>query len=578
MYKHFYKRAHVLRYDHGFQLRIPPIDAECAFCISEKPLTRTAVIKHLLRALVLLLLVFASQAFSGPLYAKPASEIFAQASKSVVVVYNYDNKGIRQQLGSGVVMPDGQVATNFHVVNRATKITVLFNGKEFAAKASHSNPERDICLLDVEGLSAPCVVVGHASQLKVGEKVYAIGAPDGFEKTLSDGIVSGFRAVDGGRYIQTTTPISPGSSGGGLFDEEGRLVGLPTFYMASGQSLNFAVPVEWVLETSEHQVAGAGNTRQCSEWLAKTVAYEKNRDWAGMVRQCNLWVKAQPKNCDAWYCSGIAYNKIGDSHSAISALQTAVQLKPNYSKAWNDLGFAYVVAGMRLEAIEAYKKAILTNQNNASAWHNIGILYLKKGDLEMAVESFQQAVQIKPDYLSAWVNLGIALKTKGTAKEAIQAFTKAISINSNNSVIWNNLGLAYRDAGDINQSIDAFRHALQINPNYDIARNNLAETYRLTGRTGESINTCIEATKANPNNPAAWQNLGDAYSKSNQKDKALEAYKEALRCDPNNVQALLSLGKHYASEKNRQVAMDVYRRLKNIDNGAAKNYLQNYLL
>jgi serine protease Do len=73
----------------------------------------------------------------------------------------------------------------------------------------------------LQGYIAPAVVVGSTKSLKVGAKVYAIGAPKGLELTLSDGIVSSLREVEGGQYIQTTAAISPGSSGGGLFDENG---------------------------------------------------------------------------------------------------------------------------------------------------------------------------------------------------------------------------------------------------------------------------------------------------------------------------------------------------------------------
>jgi len=77
-------------------------------------------------------------------------------------------------------------------------------------------------------------------------KIFAIGAPKGLVLTLSEGIISGFREDKAGRYLQISAPISPGSSGGGLFDEQGRLIGMPTFYLADSQQLNFAVPVEWI--------------------------------------------------------------------------------------------------------------------------------------------------------------------------------------------------------------------------------------------------------------------------------------------------------------------------------------------
>ena len=78
--------------------------------------------------------------------------------------------------------------------------------------------------------------------------MFAIGSPQGLELTISDGIVSGMRDLPQGRVIQTTAPISPGSSGGPLFDAYGRLVGIMTFQHRSGQNLNFAVPADWIAD------------------------------------------------------------------------------------------------------------------------------------------------------------------------------------------------------------------------------------------------------------------------------------------------------------------------------------------
>jgi S1-C subfamily serine protease len=76
--------------------------------------------------------------------------------------------------------------------------------------------------------------------------VYAIGTPQGLERTLSQGLVSAMRETSEGTVIQTSAPISPGSSGGGLFDTQGQLVGITTFQTKTGQNLNFAIPVDWL--------------------------------------------------------------------------------------------------------------------------------------------------------------------------------------------------------------------------------------------------------------------------------------------------------------------------------------------
>jgi S1-C subfamily serine protease len=184
-------------------------------------------------------------------HSKTAGEIYEQAAKSTVVVGNFDAKGKQQSMGSGVVMPDGDVVTNCHVVKDASRLTVRVGKTERPAALRYSDWDRDVCSLSVTGLYASSATVGSSKTLKVGAKVYAIGAPKGLELTLSDGIVSSLRELDNGQYIQTTAAISPGSSGGGLYDDNGALVGLTTFYYAEGQSLNFAVPIDWVKDLSK---------------------------------------------------------------------------------------------------------------------------------------------------------------------------------------------------------------------------------------------------------------------------------------------------------------------------------------
>lgn len=186
--------------------------------------------------------------FTAPFtsHAKSAVDVYESVSRSVVVVYGHDSAGKRNIIGSGVVLPGGDVATACHVVRNASSNVVKHGGKEYEAQIAHADFDRDVCLLRLPAPISPAVKFGSSEFLKIGQRVYAVGAPKGLELTLSEGVVSSFRSVQEGRYIQTTAAVSPGSSGGGLFDEEGQLVGLVTFYVKDGQQLNFAVPVEWI--------------------------------------------------------------------------------------------------------------------------------------------------------------------------------------------------------------------------------------------------------------------------------------------------------------------------------------------
>lgn len=175
-------------------------------------------------------------------------ELFERNSQSVVVIVglNFDSKPILQ--GSGVVVGDQRVITNCHVAKSAAGTQVKLGEKVYAASLLRvdADPLHDLCLLAVDGLHAPAIELASISSVKVGKKVFALGAPKGLELTLSEGIVSSLRDYDNSHFIQTTASISPGSSGGGLFNDAGELVGITTFQRNDGQNLNFAVPVDWV--------------------------------------------------------------------------------------------------------------------------------------------------------------------------------------------------------------------------------------------------------------------------------------------------------------------------------------------
>lgn len=183
--------------------------------------------------------------------AETPEKIFEMASPSIVVVDIFNSRDEFIGQGSGVVTGVGQVITNCHVAKRGKTRKVRQSGKVFTATMQYSDPSRDLCQLSVPDLQAPPVVLSTARGLRVGQRVYAVGAPEGFDLTLSEGLVSRLRAHESLGYIQTSAAISLGSSGGGLFDDKGQLIGITTFYHREGQSLNFSLPVDWISELSK---------------------------------------------------------------------------------------------------------------------------------------------------------------------------------------------------------------------------------------------------------------------------------------------------------------------------------------
>jgi serine protease Do len=195
---------------------------------------------------------------SGTLATRSAEDLFSEVSNSIARVATTDSSGRAASQGSGVVIGNGTVVTNCHVVAKAVSITVKLGTDAHTASRLVTDEELDLCSLSVPGLAAPSVNVGSVRSLRIGQRVYAIGAPYGLDLTISEGIVSSLRTLPAGTVIQTTAPVSPGSSGGGLFDVSGNLVGIVTFQHRYGQNLNFAHPADWIgqMRTRTSQSSG----------------------------------------------------------------------------------------------------------------------------------------------------------------------------------------------------------------------------------------------------------------------------------------------------------------------------------
>src|SRR3990172_6571949 len=257
-------------------------------------------------------------------------ELFKRLAPSVFVVEILGANGSVIAIGSGVAVASNQVVTNKHVVDGALSIRVRKGEKTWAARVTHLDPNHDLCRLSAEGLDAPPVTLRVSSTLQVGERVYTIGAPQGLELTFSEGLISALRDYDGVRIIQTSAAISEGSSGGGLFDERGKLVGITTFLVKDGQNLNFALPSEWASALDKHAVSSpptGPNDDPQSQALA-------------------------------WFILGYDYGKAGDHEKEGQAYREAIRLKPDFVAVWFNLGGTYGELGQHNQAIQAYREAI----------------------------------------------------------------------------------------------------------------------------------------------------------------------------------------------------------------------------
>ena len=207
-------------------------------------------------------LVCASLGLAQPATALTPAELFAQVAPSVWRVQTLDADGLTLGQGSAVVVAPGLLVTNCHVLAKARKVQVRRDGtaSPIPARLALWDVQRDLCQLEAAGLQAPAVPLGSSANAAVGQPAYAIGHPKGLDLTMSAGLVSSLRRNASGQLVlvQTSAAISGGSSGGGLFNEAGELLGLTTIASVTGdaQNLNFAIPADWIRDLPRRHAAG----------------------------------------------------------------------------------------------------------------------------------------------------------------------------------------------------------------------------------------------------------------------------------------------------------------------------------
>lgn len=202
-----------------------------------------------------------------------AEAVAAKALPSVVSISAVNEQSGEGGVGSGVIIDtDGNVLTNYHVIEGATAVSVEVNGESYEADIVGSDASSDLAVVrlkDIDTSTLTPIEVGDSDDITVGEWVMAIGSPFGNEQSVSTGIVSALyrsTALTGtsgtaiyANMIQTDAAINPGNSGGALVNAEGQLIGINSViesYSGSSSGVGFAIPSNYAINIAEQIIAG----------------------------------------------------------------------------------------------------------------------------------------------------------------------------------------------------------------------------------------------------------------------------------------------------------------------------------
>lgn len=288
--------------------------------------------------------------------------LFHKLAPSVVKIEAHGNG--RTAVGSGVMVAPGAVVTNCHVTRDAQRIDIVKAGANYKVHAQKSDLTHDVCVLLAPNADFPVVEINHARP-RVGQPVMALGYQGGIGPRFTGGEVKALYDFDGGAVIQSTASFQSGASGGGLFDADGRLIGLISFKNRQRVPYHFSLPVNWISESMNNGAAAEirplppdkpfwQKTNSEQPYFLRAATLESEGKWEELRALAKDWAHSETMNANAWLMAGHAHFNLQQYKPAIEAYRRAVDLTKEYPEAWYALGASYLRDGQKSKAEEAH--------------------------------------------------------------------------------------------------------------------------------------------------------------------------------------------------------------------------------
>jgi tetratricopeptide (TPR) repeat protein len=482
-------------------------------------------IRFVMSMIAALALVGGACSFRPETFRQPAAslrELVQPIQRSVVTVVNYDVDGDISSIGSGFFISEsGILVTNFHVLDGAYSASIkTVDGSQFPVAAVLAN-NRLVDLIkvrvDLAGSRATPVVLDREKHV-VADRVFVVGSPMGLEQTVSEGIISAVRETPaGGTVFQLTAPISRGSSGGPVLNQDGKVVGVVTFQIARGQNLNFAVSTDAL------------------EMLTDEASQPSIAEWT--IRNS----KQGPALAAALCSKGSRLTIQGEYEEALTYFKRAAEASPDDPDAWYGLGSCYVGLDRRDEAIAAYKRPIERDPDNEMAHFILAMYYKTIGQFDQVVPTLLEVIRIDPANLRAQFELG----------------------------------RAYGALDLTGEQIETFKEILDRQPDHIPTLLDLGATLGKIGRFDEAMALFTQAGGLEPDNELIYYNIGVTYNRMNRPEAAIRAYTLAIRANPRMTAAHYNLGLTYFHQEHRKRALDQYEILKGLESYLANDLFEH---
>jgi outer membrane protein assembly factor BamD (BamD/ComL family) len=375
----------------------------------------------------------------------------------VIIEGTHAIKGTLVQSSGCCIDRAGYILTTGHQVLGVNDLKArMADGSTYQLSLVEVDRDREIALLKSDRPLPVAVAMGNADTLRSGSDLVSIATPNHLDFTTVTGIVSNTnRTYQGHPVIQSDFRVSPGSSGGPVFDKNGALVGMVIGKLASDNWVTVVNPVNNAFPLLDRHGVAYGK---------KAVAREEDSEFGGSE---DMELVPAPGISAAEFRAVEAYNRgvtASDPAEKVAAYGLSVKLLPAFFEAWFNLGVAQTAAGNKAGAEQAYKEAGALRKDAVQVKRNLGRLLLRQRRYNEAIRSFEEAVMLRPDSPQTYNDLGEAYRKGERLIEAVAAFKKVIELEPGHEQVHYNLALAYANSHRYRDAIIHFEQYLTLNP------------------------------------------------------------------------------------------------------------------
>jgi serine protease Do len=321
---------------------------------------------------MLRLFIFVSIIFTANFSYSFEQQKLMKAWASSVMIRGYTDNGLAY--GSGVVVGENQVVTNCHVLRKTKSPWVSWGDSSYSVIGVKADPWHDLCVLSVHNLNVSPVPLGSSKDLKKGQEIVGIGHSNGAPKPLTTGgyIIATYE-FDKENIILSSAKFRMGASGSGLFDLEGRLIGINTF-KTTGYGNYYSMPADWIKSVMKQEmktkfpIKGKALWEEAEEkkpYFLKIAIPKTKKNWKKLLEVTKSWTEKETLNTEAWYELGFANEKLEKNNAAMVAYEESIRLDKNNSDALYRLALMLKINGDLKKVNEIQKILNVIDVNKA---------------------------------------------------------------------------------------------------------------------------------------------------------------------------------------------------------------------